>query len=64
MLGKIQGFSEKPPTVFRFFSVFKPLSTFQRIYPDYYPGTIWYNLEASGKSLRNVDSGTATVNRF
>jgi len=41
------------------------------MYPGQYPGIswvhsgwIWMNLDASGKSLRNVDHGTATSNRF
>lgn len=91
-------FDENPQeisTVFRFFSMVKPLPTFQRIYTLekscdsleksgdsgflnrrqrssaciriiilVQSGTIWMHLDASGKSLRNVDSGTATVNMF
>ena len=38
---------EKSGKIWRFW-ILKPTSTFQRMYPDYYPGTIWMHLDASG----------------
>ena len=68
MRGKFLWFSGNPQG-FLWFSLCT--NRCQRSKPDWirvisgsYPGTLWMNSEASGKSPRNVGSGTETVNRF